>query len=404
MAENKDYYAILQVSRDATPEEIAAAHERLSRLYDPETSHKPRAAQRHAEVQAAFEALSDRTKRREVDKDLRAGEVAVAGAGRPSDFLANRYVVAGALTLAAGVLAILGIIIVFAGGGGEDELVAAPTDASTPAPTAPAHTPGVAPESPPDIPGDVIVTPTGLGYIDFEEGSGETAVAGDMVAVDYSGWLQETGELFDSSIEGPSAFSLVIDAGTVIPGWDEGLQGMVEGGKRRLIIPPELGYGELGRGQSIPGNSTLIFDIELVDILVPVGAAEVSDPVTPAPNEPPPEVSGEETSLDSGLVYIDFVPGVGQVAETGDTVTVNYTGWLQETGQMFDSGPFQFVVGNEGVIAGWDLGLPGMAVGGSRRLIIPADLAYGEAGTGGIIPPNATLIFDIELVDIPPAP
>ena len=85
-------------------------------------------------------------------------------------------------------------------------------------------------------------------------------------------------------------------------------------------------------------------------------------------------------------------------------MSVNYKGWLQESGEKFDEGPFEFVVGNQRVIAGWDLGLPGMAVGGSRRLIIPADLAYGEAGAGGVIPPNATLIFDIELVDIPPAP
>ena len=270
MPEDLDYYAILQVNRDATADEIEAAHERLSRMYDPETSQKPRAAQRHAEVQAAFAALNDSTKRREVDRDLRASDVAVAGAGRPSDFLSNRYVVAGALTLAAGVIAILGIIIVFGGGGGDDELVVAPTtpaDASTPGPTAPAQTPGVPDESPPDVTGEEVTLDSGLVYIDFDPGTGEVAQTGDTVAVNYTGWLQDTGELFDSSISRDSTFSVVIGAGGVIQGWELGLPGLAEGGTRRLIIPAELAYGEGGSGETIPANATLIFDIELVDIL-----------------------------------------------------------------------------------------------------------------------------------------
>ena len=409
MADELDYYAILQVSRNATMEEIERAHERLSRTYDPETSRKPRAAQRYAEVQEAFEALSDREKRREVDHDLQSGDREVAGAGRPSDVLSNRFVVAASLTLAAGVIAILGIIILLGGGSG-DELVVNPTTSAvtpTPGPTAPGHTPGVPPESPPEIAGEEITTESGLVFIDFEPGTGEEAVEGASVAVNYSGWLQATGELFDSSISRTAAFQFVIGTGTVIPGWDEGVQGMTVGGKRRLIIPPELGYGEFGSGESIPGNATLIFDIELVTILVP--AAPTAAPTPPAqtpgvPDESPPDVTGEEITLDSGLVYIDFAPGTGEVARTGDTVAVNYTGWLQETGEMFDSSisnaaAFQFVIGAGGVIQGWELGLPGMAEGGTRRLIIPADLAYGEAGRPSI-PPNATLIFDIELVDI----
>ncbi len=270
MAENLDYYAILQVNRNATTEEIEAAHERLSRMYDPETSRKPRAAERHAEVQAAFAALTDRTKRREVDHDLRAGEVTVAGAGRPSDFLSNRFVVAGAVTLAAGVIAILGIIIVFGGGGGDDELVVAPTtpaDAPTPGPTPPAQTPGTPDESPPDVTGEEVTLDSGLVYIDFDPGTGDVAQTGDTVAVNYTGWLQDTGELFDSSISRESTFPVVIGAGGVIQGWELGLPGLAEGGSRRLIIPAELAYGEAGSGSTIPANATLIFDIVLVDIL-----------------------------------------------------------------------------------------------------------------------------------------
>ena len=121
------------------------------------------------------------------------------------------------------------------------------------------------------------------------------------------------------------------------------------------------------------------------------------------PDENPPDVTGDEVTLASGLVYIDFAPGTGEVAQTGDTVAVDHTGWVQDTGPMIAtsicSSPFLFEIGAGSVIEGWEQGLPGLAVGGQRRLIIPPDLAYGDVGSGGA-PPNATLIFDIELLDI----
>ncbi len=421
MADDRDFYAILQVNRNATLDEIERAHERLSRTYDPETSSKPRAAQRHADVQEAFEVLSDRAKRREYDGDLRRGEREVAGAVLPSDVLSNRFVIAAALTLVASVIAVLAVVILV-GGDGDENLVANPTTPAvtpTPAPTVPAHTPGVPPESPPEIAGEEITTESGLVYIDFEPGTGEVAQASDTVAVNYSGWLQETGELFDSSISRTAALRVVIGAGGVIAGWDEGLQGMTEGGSRRLIIPGDLAYGEAGNLNAtppIPPNATLIFDVELVDILIPAPPATptpVPTPTLPAqtpgvPDENPPDVTGEEVTLESGLTYIDFQPGAGEVAQTGDTVAVNYTGWLQDTGAMFDSSisreaPLPVTIGFSSVIQGWHQGLPGLAEGGSRRLIIPGDLAYGEAGNPNAtppIPPGATLIFDIVLVDI----
>jgi peptidylprolyl isomerase len=410
--DNLDYYAILQVNRNATLDEIERAHERLSRTYDPGTSRKPRAAQRHAEVQEAFEVLSNREKRREYDSELRRGEREVAGTALPSDVLSNRFVLAAAGTLITGIVAVL-IIIILLGGSGGEKLVVDPTAAvttPTPTPTVPGQTPGVAPESPPEIAGEQITTESGLVYIDFEPGTGEIARIGDTVAVNYTGWLQDTGVMFDSSVSRTSAFQVVIGAGDVIQGWDEGLQGIAEGGKRRLIIPPGLAYGETGQG-SIPPNATLIFDIELVDILVPAPApTALPTPTPPAqtpgvPDESPPDVSGAEITLDSGLVYIDFAPGTtGEIAETGDTVAVNYTGWLQDTGEMFDSSvsrdsTYPVTIGAGGVIPGWEQGLIGLAEGGSRRLIIPPALAYGETGQGSI-PPNATLIFDIVLVDI----
>ncbi|OGN00026.1 MAG: peptidylprolyl isomerase [Candidatus Yanofskybacteria bacterium RIFCSPHIGHO2_02_FULL_41_29] len=108
--------------------------------------------------------------------------------------------------------------------------------------------------------------------------------------------------------------------------------------------------------------------------------------------------------LDNGLEYQDIVVGSGKEAQLGDIVAAHYSGTLVN-GQKFDSSydreePFAFILGGGMVIKGWDIGVAGMKVGGKRKLIIPSDLGYGERGAGGAIPPNATLLFDIELVAV----
>lgn len=117
----------------------------------------------------------------------------------------------------------------------------------------------------------------------------------------------------------------------------------------------------------------------------------------------------EKVKTVSGLEYIDQKVGDGDIAVAGDVVDVHYTGWLQNAdgtkGKKFDSSrdrdqPFTFPLGAGRVIKGWDEGVAGMAVGGQRELIIPANLGYGERGAGGVIPPNATLIFDVELLKV----
>jgi FKBP-type peptidyl-prolyl cis-trans isomerase len=117
----------------------------------------------------------------------------------------------------------------------------------------------------------------------------------------------------------------------------------------------------------------------------------------------PTKVTGDGVKTASGLQYWDIKVGTGAEAKAGSHVKVHYTGWLT-TGKKFDSSvggsPFDFTIGHGDVIKGWDEGVAGMKVGGKRQLRIPPNLAYGERGYPGAIPANATLIFDVQLVDV----
>ena len=236
----------------------------------------------------------------------------------------------------------------------------------------------------------IITTHTGLKYEDFIIGTGNYPKVGDKVIVHYTGKLLD-GTIFDSSVERNQPFEFPLGMGRVIKGWDEGLSSMKIGGKRILTIPPELGYGERGAGGRIPPNATLIFEIELIDIKKPFIDKDF-------------ELPGEEILTDSGMIMIDHIVGDGNKPNPTQIVVVHYTGKL-ENGTKFDSShdkgsPFEFPLGMGKVIKGWDEGISTMNIGGKRTLIIPPYLAYGERGAGGVIPPNATLLFEVELVAI----
>jgi FKBP-type peptidyl-prolyl cis-trans isomerase FkpA len=141
---------------------------------------------------------------------------------------------------------------------------------------------------------------------------------------------------------------------------------------------------------------------------VPAPAAEAAAPApAPATESAAPQATGTEAMP---LTKTDLTPGTGAEIKSGQNALVHYTGWLYDAaapenkGKQFDSSvggePFDFPLGGGRVIAGWDQGVVGMKVGGKRRLIIPPELAYGNAGAGGVIPPGATLVFDVELVEI----
>jgi len=130
------------------------------------------------------------------------------------------------------------------------------------------------------------------------------------------------------------------------------------------------------------------------------GSATPAAPAAPADQTP----GGKVHKLASGLVYEDLVVGNGKMADPGLRVNVHYTGWLTD-GTKFDSSldrnqPFSFTLGASEVIRGWDEGVKGMRVGGKRKLTIPPDLGYGAQGAGGVIPPDATLVFEVELLGV----
>lgn len=114
--------------------------------------------------------------------------------------------------------------------------------------------------------GKTVTTASGLKYVDVVVGKGASPTVGKMVKVHYTGTL-ENGKKFDSSVDRKEPFSFVIGVGQVIPGWDEGVLTMKVGGKRKLTIPAKLGYGARGAGGAIPPNATLLFDVELLDVL-----------------------------------------------------------------------------------------------------------------------------------------
>ena len=243
----------------------------------------------------------------------------------------------------------------------------------------------------PQVSGDTLTTETGLKYIEVVEGQGEKAGEGKRVSVHYTGWLKD-GKMFDSS-KGREPFVLDLGTGAVIKGWDEGLMGMAVGGKRILIIPPELGYGNRPVRNIIPANSTLIFEVEMLDI---------TDP--PPPPEMPEYSEKDLKETESGLKYIILKEGTGKTPQAGQNVKVHYSGWFTD-GKLFDSSvergmPFSFPLGAGRVIKGWDEGVALMKEGEKRLLVIPPELAYGSSGRPGI-PPNSTLVFEIDLLEVP---
>lgn len=238
------------------------------------------------------------------------------------------------------------------------------------------------------------------------------------IKIDYVGKLDD-GTEFDSS-KGKEPLAFTIGGGRIIPGLDAGVQGMRVGDTKEIRIEPSEAYGEHDpRGVQVVPSERLPDDIEVgaqlqtgegaraivtkveagvgatVDLNHPLAGKTLNFTITLMGVEPAPQV--EVTTIK---------PGDGKTfPQKGDALTMHYTGTLAASGEKFDSShdrdqPFQFMIGMGQVIQGWDEGVVKMSLGERATLRIPSDLGYGQKGAGGKIPPNADLVFEVELLDI----
>jgi len=229
----------------------------------------------------------------------------------------------------------------------------------------------------------------GLSIKDTQLGSGIPADSGHYFIAHYIGYL-ENDEIFDSSYERNTPINFQLGKGQVIQAFEYGLKGMREGGKRTLVTPADLAYGEQGIPGIIPPNANLRFEVEMMSVITPPQPWDLT--------------SARAQSTDSGIEYHILQNGQGSTPVTQQRVLVHYAGFLED-GTLFDSShlrsePFEFAVGTGEVIRGWDEIILQMRMGEKRTVFIPADLAYGSTGIPGTIPPNAKLRFDIELLEV----
>jgi len=235
---------------------------------------------------------------------------------------------------------------------------------------------------------DVIVpdgpTPTELEIDDLIDGDGAAATAGDLLTMHYVGVRHSDGGQFDASWDRGDTFSFTLGSGQVIQGWDQGIEGMKEGGRRLLSIPADLAYGSTARGEDIPADSALVFVVDLVQVLTPPDVE----------NAPAPVADLEIEVLEDG----DGAP-----IEAGTLVELHYRAVLQTTGEVFastwESGqPAAFVVASEPSqsILAWDMGLVGKNVGDTIRMVIPPEL--GITDTTGQIPADATIVTVLTII------
>ncbi|NWF90717.1 MAG: FKBP-type peptidyl-prolyl cis-trans isomerase [Ignavibacteriaceae bacterium] len=252
---------------------------------------------------------------------------------------------------------------------------------------------------------DVVKLESGVEYANDSLGTGREAKIGDLVSVHFRAWIiTDSNNLYkDWSKDSTRQMSTIgnsFDFGqpikfklgdsAFIKGVDEGIVGMKAGGYRTIIIPSNKAYGELGFGP-VPPNSNLKVYIKLVDVKDAIVAKQWQIDTT------------KLVSTKSGLKYSILQPGTEEKADSTDLVVVHYSGFLTN-GKVFDSSvereePFKFRLKLQPVIPGLEEGIKLLGKGGKAKFIIPPALGYGENPVG-IIPPNSTLIFDLEVIDI----
>lgn len=265
-------------------------------------------------------------------------------------------------------------------------------------------------------------TAEGIYYTISEQGAGEKAKATDFVKVHYRGTLLN-GNQFDSSFDRNEPIDFQLGVGRVIPGWEKGLTLFAKGGKGSLFLPSDLAYGNRAIGNIIPANAVLRFDIEMVDVTSQdvyyeqmkarqLRERAIADSLAKIQTEKERSVIQQYATekglaiqtTPSGLAYVIERQGEGPKVTIGKQATVHYAGYLLN-GTKFDASydrnqPFTLTVGVGSVIQGWDEGLQLLNQGGKIKLIIPSAMGYGANGAGAVIPPNAVLVFDVEVLEV----
>ncbi len=258
---------------------------------------------------------------------------------------------------------------------------------------------------------------SGLYFVETTAGKGNKIDSGVWVKAHFKVSLIDGKQIFSSYDRGePMQFEYGKRFDT--PGFEEGISKMTKGGKATLVVPSKIAFGEMGRGAMVPPYSTIIYEVEVVDVMSKAQhdkqiAEEKKQAQIKMENAKKQEgdlmkkyladkkITAKPTA--SGLIYQEKVKGTGARAIAGKKVKVHYTGTLLN-GTKFDSSrdrnePFEFTLGQGQVIKGWDEGIALMNVGGKATLIIPSTIGYGDRDMG-TIPPYSTLVFDVELLDV----
>lgn len=231
----------------------------------------------------------------------------------------------------------------------------------------------------------------GIKYFVVDGGHGKPAHSGDNVYIQFTGWLPD-GTIYTSTRNVGDARRFTAGAGETFEGMDTALMMMPEGSKYRFVIPSELAFGKEGYGNRVPPSTDVTLDIEMVRI-------------SPERHVEKWDATGLDTiSTASGLRYIVFEPGFGPMIKDKSIVTAHYSVYLPD-GKLIDSSvkresPIRYPVGAGIIIDGWEEASLLMRNGSRFQLLVPSSLAYGEEGQQPLIPANADLIFDVEILDV----
>ncbi len=282
-------------------------------------------------------------------------------------------------------------------GGASDTTAAVDTTAATAATDASAATdapaePAGSPDKPEvEIPAEL---PTELVITDLVEGTGDGAVPGDTVIVNYVGVRSEDGTEFDNSYDRGAPFPVTLGTNSVIAGWEQGLVGVKQGGRRQLDIPAELAYGASPQGDVIQAGDALTFVIDVVGIVPATDPADA------------PELTIEGAANREDLLIEDLITGDGAEIQVGDQAYLHLVAFRGDTGEQvassWETGSPQPIVFEEaGTLPGIFQGMEGMKVGGRRQMVIPFEDAFGVDGNLDLgVPGSTDLVLVIDLLAV----